>query len=129
MITSSPKISTTRRNDILLGFNEVSKQILSPLFVLLSKQYGDVNSAKSTLHAMHQYLASSGRTVAQMTPEERLQYQQQIDKRDAAGLMVVDVLGTLEKFCQSMPLDWILSVDDGIDFVAAFLHHLLPSRS
>ncbi len=123
-IESYPQISTTRRNDILLGFNEMSKQILSPLFVLLSKQYGDVNSARGTLQAMHQYLVSNGRAVSQMTPDEKVQYQQQLDRRDAAGLMVADVLGTLEKFCQSMPLEWMLKVEDMIDFPAAFLHLL-----
>lgn len=123
-IPISPQISTTRRNDILLGLNETSKQILPPLFELLSKQYGDVNSAKGTLQSMHQFLASSGRTVAQMAPDERAQYQHQLDRRDAAGGIVADVLGTLEKFCQSMPLDWMLQVENGIDFVAALLHLL-----
>ena len=102
----------------------MSSQILPPLFELLSKQYGDVNDAKHMLQAMHQYLATNGRTVAQMTYDERGQYQQQIDRRDAAGGMVVDVLGTLEKFCQSMPLDWMIKVENGIDFVAAMLHLL-----
>lgn len=62
-----------------------------------------------------------------MTPEERVQYQQQIDKRDVAGAIVADVLGTLEKFCQSMPLDWMFNLDNqqkGIDFIAALLHLL-----
>ena len=104
--------------------NEIKKQILPPIFELLSNQYGDVKNAKSTLLAMDQYLSSSGRTVAQMTPDEREQYQQQIDRRDAAGGVVADILGTLEKFCQSMPLDWMLKVEDGIDFVAALLHLL-----
>ena len=102
----------------------MSKQILSPIFVLLSKQYGDVTTAKGTLQAMHRYLSSNGRTLAQMTPDEKTEYQGQIDRRDAAGLIVADVLRTLEKFCQSMPLDWMLKVEDGIDFVAAFLHLL-----
>ena len=118
------KISTTRRNDILLGFNEMSLQILPPLFELISREYGVVNNAKATLQSMHQYLASTGRTVVQMTPDEQAQYKQQIDMRDAAGGMVADVLGTLEKFCQSMPLDWMLKVENGIDFVSALLHLL-----
>jgi hypothetical protein len=118
------KISTVRRNDILLGFNEVTNQLLPPLFELLSKQYGDLNQAKSTLTQMNQYLASSGRTTAQMTPEEKAQYQIQLDKRDAAGAILADELGTLEKFCQSMPLDWMFKVENGVDFVAALLHLL-----
>ena len=120
----SPQISTTRRNDILLGMNEMSKLILHPLFELLSKQYGDVNNAKSTLLAMNQYLASNGRTVAQMAPDERAEYQQQTDRRDAAGGIVADVLGTLENFCQSMPLDWMFNIENGVDFIAALLHLL-----
>eukprot|EP00970_Alexandrium_tamarense_P003318 scaffold529_cov196-Alexandrium_tamarense.AAC.14 len=118
------KISTARRNDILLGLNEMSNLVLTPLFELLSKQYGDVNNAKSTLQGMNAYLASNGRTTAQMTPEERAQYQQQLDRRDAAGCLVADALGTLEKFCQSMPLDWMFNVKNGNDFVAALLHLL-----
>jgi hypothetical protein len=118
------QISTARRNDILLGLNEMSNLVLTPLFELLSKQYGDVNNAKSTLQGMNAYLASNGRTTAQMTPEERAQYQQQLDRRDAAGCLVADALGTLEKFCQSMPLDWIFNVKNGNDFVAALLHLL-----
>ena len=104
--------------------NEVSSQILPRFFDLLSTQYGNVNSAKSALTSMHQYLASSGRTVAQMTPEDRPQYEQQISRRDTAGGIVADLLGTLEKFCQSMPLDWMLKVENGNDFVAALLHLL-----
>jgi len=118
------RISTARRNDILLGMNEMSNLILPPLFELLSKQYGDVNSAKNTLKAMNQYLASSGRTIAQMSSDEHVQYEQQIDIRDTAGGIVADILGTLEKFCQSMPLDWMFNVEHGIDFVAALLHLL-----
>ena len=110
------QISTVRRNDILLGMNETSNMILPPLFELLSKQYGDVNNAKNILLGMNQYLASNGRTVAQMAPDERAQYQQQIDKRDAAGGTVADILGTLEKFCQSMPLDWMLKVENQYHF-------------
>ena len=112
-------------NSILSGMNEVSGFILIPLFELLSKQYGHVNNSKSTLLAMNQYLASNGRSVAQMTPDERVHYQQEIDRRDAAGGGVVDVLGTLEKICQSLPLDWVFNntaVEN--DFIAALLHLL-----
>lgn len=118
------KISTTRRNDILLGMNEMSSQILPPIFELLSKQFGDVVSSKATLQQMNQYLASNGRTVAQMTQDEQVQYQHQLDRREAAGSLVVDILGTIEKFCGSMPLDWMFKVEDGKDFVAALLHLL-----
>ena len=102
----------------------MQKQILPPLFELISREYGVVSNAKSTLQSMNQYLASSGRTISQMAPEEQAQYKQQIDTRDAAAGIVADVLGTIEKFCQSMPLDWMLKVENGIDFVAALLHLL-----
>jgi len=107
-----------------LGFNEVSTQILTPLFDLLSKQYGDVKDAKGMLTTMNQYLVSNGRAVENMTTDERGQYQFQLDRRVAAAGLVADVLRTLEKFCQSMPLDWMLKVENGIDFVAALLHLL-----
>lgn len=119
------KISTTRRNDILLGLNEMSNRLLPSLLELLSKQYVDLGTTKATLKGMHVFLASSGRTTAQMTPDERTQYQQQLDWRDAAGSIIADALGTLEKFCQSMPIDWMFKAQDGVtDFVAAFLHLL-----
>lgn len=98
--------------------------LLPPVFELLSKQYGDVNNAKSMLTVMNQYLASNGKAISQMTQDERDQYQQQIDRRDAAAGLVADVLETLDKFCQSMPLDWMFQVENGIDFVAALLHLL-----
>jgi hypothetical protein len=59
-----------------------------------------------------------------MTNEERVQYQQQVDIRDRAGGLVADALVTLEKFCQSMPLDWMFTIRDGMDFVSALLHLL-----
>ena len=118
------QISTSRRNDILLGFNETSSQILQPLFSLLSNQYGSILQSKSTLQQMNAYLASQNRTTAQMNNEERMQYQQQVNSRDQAASTVADALITLEKFCQSMPLDWMFVVKDGMDFVSA-LQHLL----
>ena len=123
------QISTTRRNDILLGFNETSTQLLPPLYTLISTEYGTLTQAKSTLSSMNAYLSSSNRTISQMTPEESLQYKQQLNIRDASGGIVADVLITLEKFCQSMPLDWMLKVDNGIDFVSALLFMLQEDTS
>ena len=112
----------------------MSNHLLPPLFELLSTQYSQVNTAKTTLHGMNTYLASNGRNPSQMTPEERQQYQQQLEKRTMAGNIVADVLFTLEKFCQSMPLDWMFNTNannqqqqqqqQGIDFIAALLHLL-----
>lgn len=73
---------------------------------------------------MNAYLASQSRLPAQMTADERSQYQGQVEVRDRSGAMVADALMTLEKFCQSMPLDWMFSVQNGIDYVAALLHLL-----
>jgi len=78
---------------------------------------------------MNAYLSSSNRTISQMTPEESSQYKQQVNIRDASGGIVADVLITLEKFCQSMPLDWMLKVDNGIDFVSALLFMLQEDTS
>eukprot|EP00804_Cyclotella_cryptica_P002600 CCRYP_010429-RC/>CCRYP_010429-RC protein AED:0.08 eAED:0.08 QI:0/0.9/0.90/1/0.7/0.54/11/1348/1458 len=117
-------ISTTRRNDILLGLNETSHLLLHPIFSLLSNQYSSLLQSKATLQQMNAYLASQSRTPAQMTAEERAQYQHQIEIRDRSGAMVADALTTLEKFCQSMPLDWMFTVQNGIDYVSALLHLL-----
>ena len=73
---------------------------------------------------MNTYLASQNRTTSQMNNEELMQYQQQVNMRDRAAATVADALVTLEKFCQSMPLDWMFTIRDGIDFVSALLHLL-----
>ena len=58
------KISTKRRNDVLIGLNEVSSQFLPLIFAMLSEEYGIVASAKATLREMEAYLVSAGRTHA-----------------------------------------------------------------
>ena len=119
------KISTKRRNDVLIGLNEVASQFLPLIFALLSEEYGIVNSAKTTLRDMEAYLASAGRTVPQMTPDERAMYDAQLARREGAGRLVADSLRTIEKFCSAMPLDWILTgsaANGGSDFVAALFH-------
>ena len=119
------KIATKRRNDVLIGLNEVANQFLPLIFALLSEEYGIVNSAKTTLRDMEAYLASAGRTAPQMTPDERALYDAQLARRDGAGRLVADSLRTIEKFCAAMPLDWILTgsaANGGSDFVAALFH-------
>lgn len=119
------KISTKRRNDVLIGLNEVASQFLPLIFALLSEEYGIVNSAKTTLRDMEAYLASAGRTVPQMTPDERAMYDAQLARREGAGRLVADSLRTIEKFCSAMPLDWILTgsaANGGSDFVSALFH-------
>ena len=119
------KISTTRRNDVLIGLNEINQQFLPLMFELLSTQYAAVNSAKASLNEMANYLVSNNRTVAQMTLEEKPLWDQQIHQKSNAGKIVADCLKTIEKFCTSMPTDWILgSSETNCDFIAALLHLL-----
>ncbi len=119
------KISTSRRNDVLIGLNEVNNQFLPLMFDLLSTQYAVVNAAKASLNEMVNYLVSNNRTVSQMTPEEKPMWDEQVQRRDGAGKIVADCLKAIEKFCTSMPTDWILgSAETNHDFVAALLHLL-----
>jgi hypothetical protein len=55
-----------------------------------------------------------------MTPDQVAAYQAEDTKLKNVALVVIDTLSTLEKFCRSMPLDWILSPNH--DFSAAFIH-------
>eukprot|EP00559_Dactyliosolen_fragilissimus_P005886 CAMPEP_0184861960 /NCGR_PEP_ID=MMETSP0580-20130426/6522_1 /TAXON_ID=1118495 /ORGANISM="Dactyliosolen fragilissimus" /LENGTH=1537 /DNA_ID=CAMNT_0027359643 /DNA_START=407 /DNA_END=5020 /DNA_ORIENTATION=+ len=107
------KISTKRRNDVLIGLNEVKSRFLPLIFNLLSSQYSVVCGAVNTLGEMNTYLASQNRSESQMSLEERNAFDAQIRKRDGAGRIVADCLLTIEKFCQSMPLDWMLVQSNG----------------
>jgi Importin beta-related nuclear transport receptor len=118
------KISTSRRNDVLIGLNEVNGQFLPLIFELISFQYSLVNNAKGTITEMCNYLVSTSRTVYQMTPQEKPMFEEQVLKRDNAGKIVADCLSTLEKFCQSMPIEWMLSNLHNCDFISALLHLL-----
>ncbi len=136
------KISTTRRNDVLIGLNEVNRQFIPLLFDLLSTQYSNLANAKNNLIEMCKYLSSNGRTIASMTIQEKQMYDDQIHKRDSAARIVGDCLTTIEKFCQSMPTTWILgpslsstsndtsnnnissSEEPNCDFLMALLHLL-----
>lgn len=115
------KISTTRRNDVLIGLNEVSNEFLPKLSALL-EQYPVLQQAKTTLHAMHQYLRGTNRTTAQMTPDEATAYRQKVRLRDETAQLLADTLVTLERFCVSMPVTWMQSNQH--DFIAAMLHLL-----
>ena len=100
------KISTTRRNDVLTGLNEVSNHFLPLLFQLL-EHYPLLQQAKQTLHNMHTYLASQNRTIHSMTAEESSMYQQELALVEELSVMIADTLVTLHRFCCSMPLNWI----------------------
>ena len=137
------KISTTRRNDVLIGLNEVNHQFVPQIFDLLSSQYSILSSSKQNLLEMCNYLTNSPngrRTLASMTPPEKQMYDREVRKRDVAAKIVSDCLATVEKFCLSMPTHWMLpSVNDtsknpspnggngatnqsNCDFLAALLH-------
>lgn len=110
-----------RRNDVLLGLNEVSSQFLPLIFGIL-EHYSFLVQTKSTLHNMREYLRSQGRTLAQMTPEEASMYQSETERKKHASALIQDCLVTLSRFCHSMPLDWMFRTQQ--DFVAALLHLL-----
>ncbi len=133
------KISTSRRNDVLIGLNEVNHQFVPLIFELLSSQYSNLSAAKNNLLEMCKYLTTNGRTLASMTPPEKQMYDNEVRKMDIAAKIVSDCLATIEKFCQSMPTHWMLpSVNDpqksstggengdqsNCDFLAALLHLL-----
>lgn len=140
------KISTTRRNDILTGLNEVSLQILTLFFHLL-EHVAFLNETRNTLHNMRTYLLSSQRGLSNMTPDESTMYQTQANLQNETGRLLADALQTMKYFCRSMPLDWMLgsspssssgnpngpnaNVNNGghqLDFIAALLH-LLRERT
>ena len=115
------KISTQRRNDVLLGFNEISDQILPLLFQIL-EHYPFLQQTQERLHTMHKYLISSNRNVKDLNPDEATQYQVEYKRREDTAQMMVDCLITLESFCFSMPVDWFIS--GKIDFMGALLYLL-----
>lgn len=113
------KISTQRRNDILLGLNEVSSQFL-PTFFRSLEQVVVLTQCRSNLHNMRTYLVQNQQTISTMSPEQATEYRRQELQAKGISLAIVDTLTTLEKFCRSMPLDWMLNPPN--DFSAAFIH-------
>jgi hypothetical protein len=65
-------------------------------------------SSKASLHQMRTYLLQHHQTLVTMTPEQASAYQTEMHRLDQAGRIVADTFITLEKFCRSMPLDWII---------------------
>ncbi len=84
------------------------------------EQYSLLAQTKTTLHNMRSYLVSNQRTLAQMSPDESNLYQSEMQQLQQIGRLIADCLITLERFCQSMPLDWMWSYE----FIPAFLHLL-----
>jgi hypothetical protein len=113
------RISTTRRNDVLIGLNEVSGAFLPKMFQLL-EHYPVLRQAKDTMHSMHAFLVSDNRATNQMTAEESSQYQAQKELREGTAQMISDTLLALRTFCCSMPVNWITG--GSIDFLTALLH-------
>ena len=125
-------ISTQRRNDVLIGLNEVSHEFLPLLFQML-EQYPTLQQAQLALHQMNTFLLQNNRTLASMSPEEASQYEEQVRIRKSTGKLIVDTLITLAHFCTSMPIAWMLgSTPAGMstatgskpDFINAMMHLL-----
>lgn len=114
------QISTTRRNDVLIGLNEVSSQFVPLLFAVL-QHISVLIQTKNTLHNMRTFLISNGRTISQMTAEEANMYKAELKRKESSERLISECLITLERFCYSMPLDWLLGKEE---FVAAFLYLL-----
>lgn len=69
---------------------------------------------------MRTYLVQNQQTLSTMTPDQANAYRGEETKAKGIALAIVDTLSTLEKFCRSMPLDWMLNPPN--DFSAAFIH-------
>jgi len=121
------KISTQRRNDVLTGLNEVSDTFLPLFFHLLEHYYPLLQQSKATLYEMHQYLVSTGRKTSAMTPDEAAMYRNQVWRRNEYATLLSDTLGTLEKFCATMPVGWMTG--EKVDFIAAMMHLLRERQS
>jgi hypothetical protein len=117
------RISTQRRNDVLIGLNEVAGTFLPLLFQLL-EHFPILQQAKTDLHSMHSYLLQSNRTVASLSPEESAHYQTRLKMRQFTAQLIESTLVTISRFCASMPLAWTSGegIEGGKDFVAALLH-------
>jgi len=124
------KISTSRRNDVLIGLNEISSQLLPQMFALLSDQYSTLSSCRERMGQMIEFLATQNRTIHQMTTDEQNEYNSVNSKYQAAVCLLSQCLATCERFCAYMPLDWMVCVASKTivtpthDFVSAYLHML-----
>jgi exportin-5 len=131
------KISTQRRNDVLMGLNDIHGQFLPFIYQHLQQSYPLLQQTQQTIHNMHVYLIQSQRTRAQMTQEEASAYRVQVETMQETAQGLVDTLITLEQFSSSMPTNWMIPDDsttsaDGnnhanLDFVAALMHLMRES--
>lgn len=104
----------------MIGLNEVSSQFVPLLFAILEHVAVLVQS-KNIVHNMRTFLISNGRTLAQMTAEEGTMYRKEIERKEKSARLISECLVTLERFCFTMPLEWMLGKEE---FVVAFLHLL-----
>lgn len=121
------KISTVRRNDVLQGLNEISSTFLPLFYQLLQVHYPALQQSKASLHTMHSYLLSENRSTRTMSAPEAAAYETAQRRRQDGALLLADTLATLEKFCSTLPVAWMLGGEGAptqCDFVAAFLHLL-----
>lgn len=65
-------------------------------------------------------MVQNQQTLSSMNPDQAAAYQAEDAKAKGLALAIVDTLVTCEKFCRSMPLDWMLLPQH--DFSAAFIH-------
>ena len=143
------KISTTRRNDVLQGLNEIAFTSFLPLFYnTLQRNYKLLTQYRNEIYNMHLFLLSEHRSIRTITPNELFSYQMKQQQLHDIGQSISDTLVTLERFCTTLPVSWMLGngptassgpTDDtivlgsnsnetnppsGCDFVSAFLHLL-----
>jgi hypothetical protein len=91
---------------------------------LMAEEYTIVVSTRQTLFQMDDYLVKNGRSMNQMTEEERSQYGMEKARHEGAMNLIAQSLITMEKFCRYMPIEWAIATDRGYDFISVFLHLL-----
>ena len=118
------QISTKRRNDILMGLNEVSHQFLPLLFRSL-EHIATLTQARTSIHQMRMFLVQNKQIISTMTHEQSAAYWSEEAKIKGTSLVITDTLKCVNIFCRSMPLEWIMSAQ--YDFSSAFFHLMRES--
>lgn len=118
------KISTKRRNDILMGLNEVSHQFLPLLFRSL-EHITTLTQARTSIHQMRLFLVQNQQRIPTMTPEQSAAYWAEEGKIKGISLVMTDTLQCIHIFCRSMPLEWIMNSQ--YDFASALFHLMRES--
>lgn len=114
----------------MIGLNEVSDRFLPFLFQSL-EQISSLAQARSSIHQMRLYMIANNIQESTMTPDQALAFHAEEVKIKGISSIMVDTLQCLEKFCRSMPLEWMLGNSQQspppqqqphLDFCAAFFH-------